>query len=120
MTGTARTRSVALIGAATGERKAAHTGGHQIIQDDKLLPVADVVLIIADDDPGAMLFRYTTHGDFAGDTWHPTVEAAREQAEDEYGEALLLPWMDVPDEIKDAHGFAWQYALERLNDRGKW
>ena len=115
-----RTRSVALIGAITGDRRAFHTGGHQAISDAKMLPVADVVLIVADDDPGAMLFRYTAHGELGGDTWHSSVEAARAQAVFEYGEALLLPWMEVPDEVSDPHHFASEYARERLNDRGKW
>jgi hypothetical protein len=104
----------------TGNRRATHTGGHQVISEEKMLPVADVVLIVANDEPGAMLFRYTTAGEFGGDTWHASVDAARAQAEYEYGEALLLPWLDVPEEISDPHVFAIQYALERLNDRGRW
>ena len=115
-----RTRSIALVGAMTGERHAFHTGGHRAISEGKMLPVADVVLIVADEDPGAMLFRYTAHGEFSGDTWHASVEDARAQALLEYGEALLLPWMDVPDEVADAHLFASEYARERLNDRGPW
>jgi hypothetical protein len=113
-------RAVALIGAYTAERKATHTGGHAVIPEDKLLPMADVLLMIADEDPGVMLFRYTIGGEFGGDTWHASAAEARAQAEYEYGEALLLPWMDVPDEIADAHSFAVAYALERLNDRGRW
>jgi hypothetical protein len=114
------TRRVALVGPLTGERKATHTGGHQAISEDKLLPIADVVLIVADEEPGVMLFRYTTHGESAGDTWHATVEDARKQAEYEYGDSLILPWMDVPAEVADPHEFATKYALDRLNDRGGW
>ena len=55
-----------------------------------------------------------------GDTWHASVDEARAQAEYEYGESLLLPWLDVPEEIPDAHQFAVRYAHERLNDRGRW
>lgn len=113
-------RSVALVGAMTGERRAVHTGGHQIISTEKMLPLADVLLIVVDDDPGAMLFRYTAHGEFGGDTWHASVAEARAQAEYEYGDALLPPWMEVPDDVSDAHNFAVQYALDRLNDRGPW
>jgi hypothetical protein len=120
MTISTRTRSVALVGAMTGERRAFHTGGHQAISPEKMLPIADVLLIVADDDPGAMLYRYTAHAEFGGDTWHASVEDARAQAAFEYGEALLLPWMDVPDEVVDAHLFATEYARERLNDRGPW
>lgn len=115
-----RTRSVALVGPLAGERKATHTGGHQVISEEKLLPIADVVLIVADEEPGVMLFRYTTHGESAGDTWHATVEDARAQAAYEYGDALILPWMEVPEDVADPHEFAAKYALDRLNDRGRW
>lgn len=120
MTDSAHIRSVVLVGSIGGNRKAAHTGGHPAISEDKMLPVADVLLLIVDDDPGAMLFRYTTEAEFGGDTWHPTVEAARAQAEYEYGDALLVPWMDVPGDVEDAHHFAIQYALDRLKHRGRW
>lgn len=36
-------------------------GGHPVIPLDQLPPLADVLLIVADEDPGVMLFRYTTH-----------------------------------------------------------
>ena len=35
----------------------------------------------------------------------------------EYGEALL-PWMEVPEDVTDAHEFAVRYAADRLNERG--
>lgn len=116
----ARTRCVALAGALTGERKATHTGRFPAIAPEKMLPVADVLLIVADDDPGVMLFRYTAYGEHAGDTWHDSVEAARAQAAYEFGDALILPWLDVPDDVTDAHEFAVRYAHERLKDRGRW
>jgi hypothetical protein len=109
---------VALVGAMTGERRAAHTAGFPM-DPTKMLPVADVVLLVADDEPGAMLFRYTTDGEFGGDTWHATVAEAQEQAAYEYGDALI-PWIEVPSEVVDAHAFAVQYAFERLNRRGDW
>ena len=42
-----------------------------------------------------MLFRYTAEGEFGGDTWHPSLDAAREQVEYEYEEALG-EWVHVP------------------------
>jgi hypothetical protein len=120
MTDSSRVREVVLVGSTGGSRKATHTGGYQAISDEKLLPIADVLLLIVDDDPGAMLFRYTTAGEFGGDTWHPTVDQARAQAEFEYGEALLVPWLPVPDDVENAHDFAIRYALDRLKDRGRW
>lgn len=118
MTDSARSRLVALVGAMSGERRAAHTAGFPL-DPTKMLPVADVVLLVADDDAGAMLFRYTTDGEFGGDTWHATVAEAQEQAAYEYGDALI-PWIEVPSEVADAHAFAVQYAFERLNRRGDW
>jgi hypothetical protein len=84
-----------------------------------MLPVPDVLLLVADEDAGAMLFRYTAHGELAGDTWHPTVGDAHEQAAYEYGQALVA-WVDVPSDVTDAHAFAVRYAYEQLNKRGDW
>jgi len=113
-----RTRLVALVGAMTHERRASHTAGFPL-DPAKMLPVADVLLLVSDGDAGAMLFRYTAHDEFGGDTWHATVAEAQEQASYEYGDALL-PWIEVPSEVTDAHAFAVQYAFERLDSRGGW
>jgi len=66
-----------------------------------------------------MLFRYTAHGELAGDTWHETAADARDLAVHEYGTALG-EWVDVPDAVSDAHDYAVQYARDRLNSRGDW
>jgi hypothetical protein len=118
VTDSAPSRWVALVGALTSERRAEHTAGFPL-DPEKMLPVADVVLVVADGDAGAMLFRYTAHDDFGGDTWHATVAEAQKQAAYEYGEALL-PWMEVPSDVADAHAFAVQYAYDRLDKRGGW
>jgi len=110
------TRLIALVGPLTGERHAVQTGTHPL-DPAKMLPVADVVLIASDVTGTAMMFRYTAHGDFAGDTLHETIGDAKIAAEAEYEEALM-PWEDVPDDVSDAHAFAVRYAYERLNDRG--
>jgi hypothetical protein len=115
----ARTRSFALVGALTSERRAEHTAGYPL-DPAKMLPLADVVLVVADGDGGgAMLFRYTAHGEYGGDTWHATVAEAYEQAVYEYGDALVM-WIQVPDDVVDAHAFAIRYAYEELNKRGDW
>ena len=110
----ASSRRVALVGVLAGERRAAHTAGYPL-DPDKMLPVADVILLIAD-KPGAMLFRYTAHGEFGGDTWHETVADAEEQSTFEYG-GSLLSWLDVPDDVVDAHAFAVSYAADHLRGR---
>jgi hypothetical protein len=111
------TRRIALVGPLGGRRVAVHTGGFPLAPD-RMLPDADVVLLVGDPAQGTMLFRYTAHGEMCGDTPHSSVAAAQHQARIEYGEALF-PWIDVPDDIGDAHAFAIQYAANRLNERGE-
>jgi hypothetical protein len=109
-------RKLALLGPLGGERRVIHTAGYPLDPKD-MLPIPDVVLIIEEPDGDSMLFRYTAHGELAGDTPHDSVGEAAMQAESEYGDALL-GWMDVPDDVDDAHLFAVRYAADRLNERG--
>lgn len=110
------TRRVSLVGPVYTMRRAIHTAGYPLDPKD-MLPTPDVLLLVDDGDGECMLFRYTAFGELAGDTPHDTVAEAEEQAELEYGEALILPWMDVPDDVEDAHHFAVRYAADRLNGR---
>jgi hypothetical protein len=110
-----RARLLALIGATGDSRHATHTAGYPLAVE-KMLPAADVVLLVAGDEGDAMLFRYTVHGEFGGDTWHATVAEATDQAAHEYGDALG-EWMEVPETVSDAHAFAVQYAADRFNSR---
>lgn len=118
MTQPNRTRSLALVGPLAGQRRVTQTAGFPI-DPSQMLPAPDVILLVAGADPGAMLFRYTAHGEFGGDTWHASVDSAREQAAYEYDDALG-EWVGVPEEVEDAHAYAVQYAAERLNSRGDW
>jgi hypothetical protein len=113
-----RTRSLALVGPLDAHRRVTQTAGFPI-DPSKILPAPDVILLVADADESAMLFRYTAHGEFAGDTFHPSVDAAREHAIYDYSDALGQ-WVEVPEEVEDAHAFAIQYAVERFNSRGHW
>lgn len=107
-------RRIALVG-ALGERRTVHTSGYPL-DPEQLLPSPDVVLLVDDGPRGVMLFRYTAYGEFAGDTPHSSSDEAEQQALFEYGHALL-PWMEVPDEISDAHAFAIKFAADQLNER---
>ena len=118
MTSPNRTRSLALVGPCAGKRRVTQTAGFPI-DLSQILPAPDVILLIADESPGAMLFRYTAHGEVGGDTWHPSADDAREACIYEYSDALG-EWVDVPDEVEEAHAYAVQYAAERLNSRGDW
>lgn len=111
----AKTRMVALVGPLNGERHAVQTANHPM-NPDEMLPLPDIVLLVSEDDTSAMVFRYTAHGEFGGDTYHESVEDAKEETEAEYEDALL-EWEDVPDDVTDAHAFAVRYAYERLNNR---
>ena len=113
---TNRVRLVSLVGVIEGERRATHTAGYPL-DPSKMLPVADVLVLLADSDgPGAMLFRYTAHGEAGGDSWHPTVSDAQRHAEEEYGNALF-GWEQVPDEQEDAHRYGVRIAYDRLKRR---
>jgi hypothetical protein len=111
-----RTRRMALIGPVADRRVSVHTAGYPLAPD-RMLPDPDVVLLVGDDKQ-AMLFRYSAHGELCGDTPHSSIEEAEQQAQDEYGEALLLPWADVPPDVNDAHALAIQFAADHLNQRG--
>ena len=70
-----------------------------------LLPRARIVLIEHRPD-GVFLYRYAVDGTFAGDTWHPTLDEAREQALFEYGDALGK-WRPIPADALDAANYAF-------------
>jgi hypothetical protein len=109
------TRWLALVGPLDNYRRITQTAGFPI-DPSKIPPAPDVIVLIADADSGAMLFRYTVHGEFGGDTWHPSVDDAREHAIYDYSDALG-EWVDVPAEVEDAHAYAVHYAAERLKSR---
>jgi hypothetical protein len=108
-------RRIALVGPIAGERRAVHTAGYPMNPDD-MLPTPDVLLLIDEGKEGCMLFRYTAHGEFGGDTPHDSALQAETQAQMEYGDALLA-WMDVPPDVVDAHTFAVRYAADQMNER---
>jgi hypothetical protein len=106
---------MALVDPLAGERSAVHTANHPM-SPEQMLPVADVVLLVADDRDGTMVFRYTAHGEFGGDTLHTSIAEAKAETAAEYADALH-EWEEVPEEIGDAHAFAIRHAREQLNDR---
>ena len=50
------TRTIALIGPLAGERRTQQTTGFPL-DPSKMLPVADVILLVVGKEEGAMLFR---------------------------------------------------------------
>jgi hypothetical protein len=111
-----RIRRMALVGPLGDRRVSVHSGGYPLAPD-RMLPDADVVVLVGDTKGGAMLLRYSAHGELCGDTPHSSVTEADHQARIEYG-AALFPWIDVPPDVNDVHAFAIQYASDQLNQRG--
>lgn len=67
------------------------------------------VLLIEQKDGGFLLFRIAKKGAYAGDTWHQSLEEAKQQAEFEYGE-LLGEWEAVPENVEDVIQFSLKQA----------
>ncbi|MGA3010880.1 MAG: hypothetical protein ABSD72_11530 [Terracidiphilus sp.] len=65
------------------------------------------LLVIEECPDGIFLYRYGTHGEFAGDTWHMNVDDAKHQASFEYGD-LVQEWIDVPADVEDVVTFGLQ------------
>jgi hypothetical protein len=67
-------------------------------------------LLIEDHDGRYFLIRVAEDGQFAGDTWHPTLAEAQRQASAEYGD-LLQDWRSVPDDAGGPFDFLVQRVL---------
>lgn len=63
------------------------------------------ILTIEETGEGIFLTRIGIDGSFGGDTWHISIEEAKQQAVYEYG-ALLSEWKQVPSDITDIVAFA--------------
>src|SRR5437867_208934 len=74
-------------------------------QDDRLEMPSPSVLIIEEKKDGIFLNRFASNGQYAGDTWHRSLEEAKEQAEMEFG-GHISEWKEVPPEIDDPIPFA--------------
>ena len=61
-------------------------------------------LVIEDTRDGAFLYRFSADGAEAGDTWHETVDDAKQQAEFEY-DGAVSQWREVPDDVDDIVAF---------------
>jgi len=106
----------ALVSVRIGELRTRHykglppdlTGG---VDQRTLLPWPDVVLLEESKD-GAMLYHSTRDAEFGGDTWHENIDAAKHQADFEFGESLG-EWRLIPDEVDDTIRFVIQQARLR-------
>lgn len=58
---------------------------------------------------GIFLERFDETGADAGDSWHQSIEEAKEQAREEYGESIRM-WTPVPDGEEDPVAFGLRLA----------
>ena len=63
-----------------------------------------VILLIEEKPDRVFLIRFTTDGRCVGDSWHMTLDGAREQASLEFNDPLL-DWAPVPIEVEDIVSF---------------
>lgn len=101
-------RCVAWVGRVSHTPRTRHTlhrGGGAA----ELMAAAQLVLIEAEFDGSAQIYRYALDGELAGDTWHQTLGEAEEQLMFEYGNALG-PWTKVPQQVADAHAFVVEWG----------
>jgi len=77
------------------------TGG----KDDRVEMPSPSVLIIQEKPDGIFLNRFVATGEHAGDTWHRSLEEAKEQAALEFA-GHISEWKEVPPEIDDPIPFA--------------
>jgi hypothetical protein len=93
-----QTRLVARVAPIVDRSQTVHRSGQVF------MPFPDVVLIEGHATEG-MTYRYRANGEFCGDTWDESLEAAKSQATQEYGDALG-EWQLVPEDVENAHTFA--------------
>lgn len=65
---------------------------------------APALVLIEETSDGVFLFRFTADGQVVGDTWHTTVEEAKQQAHFEFPE-LLSGWKSVPANVENVVAF---------------
>lgn len=75
-----------------------------IAKTQEELPLA-AILLIERSESGVLLIRYAANGRFAGDTWHPNLDEAKEQVTCEFGEEAVSAWKEIPADVSDVVAF---------------
>lgn len=102
-------RLFAFVPEGSDKGKVAHRLGMPMNDSLSQLMPATAMVILDQTDEGFFLVRYSANGEFAGDTWHESVEDAKEQAEFEFGN---LRWKQGEEGTKDA-----EFARAKLAER---
>lgn len=71
--------------------------------------IARVVIAMEGERRGWILYRYTSDRKLAGETWHPSLPDAKEQAAQEYSQALGR-WREIPEGIDDILSYSLQQS----------
>ena len=66
------------------------------------------VLVVKEQTDGVFLYEYRKDG-FIGDTWHQTIDHAKEQAQISF-RAAPSDWSDIPATVIDSATFALQIS----------
>jgi hypothetical protein len=74
------------------------------------LPIP-LIIVVSTRPDGIFLERFDETGADVGDSWHQSIEEAKEQAREEYGESIGV-WTPVPEDTDDPVA----YALSTLKD----
>ncbi len=72
------------------------------------LPIP-LIIVVSIRPGGIFLERFDETGADAGDSWHQSIEEAKEQARQEYGESIGL-WAPVPNNEEDPVAFGLRLA----------
>ena len=75
-------------------------------KDERLQMEFPSLLVIEQKPDGVFLFRFTADRRCAGDTWHKTIDEAKQQASFEF-EDLISSWKPVPAEVTDVISFGF-------------
>jgi len=73
------------------------------------MPIPQVVIAAEGERRGWVLYRYTSERTVVGETWHPSMPDAKEQAAEEYAEALG-GWREIPEGVDDILSYALQQS----------
>lgn len=112
-----RTRLMATVTGRPAELRTKHYSGlpPEVTddgQDTRTMMPWPAILLINEEDSGVFLYRFTADGEYAGDTWHQSLDDAKHQAEFEFA-PHYSEWIAVPRDVEDPLA----YAVGRKGER---